>query len=220
MLWLLDNTYIRIGNDTYYELNNSVGLTTMTDHNVVVAGPVVTLFFKGKSGKQQQITVEQAQVARTITDLQTIRGPRLFRYRDTQGHLRDITADDINRYLHNSTGASISAKDFRTWGGTLLAFYRLVEAQKAPPTGTPKPEQVAIEAIDTAANILGNTRAVARSSYVHPHVLEIYGTRNFVRYYQQAAAKRGLPGLNKRESELLYLLEQLFEEEFTLLKKT
>ena len=218
MLWLLDNTYIRIGNEQYYEANESVGLTTLTDKNVVIAGSVTTLSFKAKSGKDQQISFDNAGIAHTIEALKAQRGERLFRYEEGSEY-RAVAAADLNTYLHELTGVSISAKDFRTWGGTLMAFNHLVETEKLPEAETPKPEKVQVQAVDAAANVLGNTRSVARSSYVHPHILGIYGTRDFAKYFATARAQRTKSGLDKRETELVSFLGQLFEREFTLLKE-
>lgn len=216
MVWLLDNSYIRIGNEVYFQENESVGLTTLIDSNIVVAGPVVTLSFKGKSGKNQQITFEDAGIAKLIDDLQKIRGARLFRYQDDSGW-HDIDAHDINNYLHDITQTQVSAKDFRTWGGTLMAFdYLIAEDAKKHPQ---KPEKAVIAAVDQAAAILGNTRTVARSSYVHPHLLAAYGHKDFGTYYSSASKAKKLPGLDRRESELLRFLEELFEKEFDLLKQ-
>ncbi|HET6924788.1 MAG TPA: hypothetical protein VFH39_03095, partial [Candidatus Saccharimonadales bacterium] len=217
MLWLLDNTYIRVGNEQYYEQNESVGLTTLTRQHVIVAGPVATLSFKGKSGKMQQITFEDQRIAKVLEELRKRPGERLFSYREG-GTDHMLEPNDINRYLHELTGVTVSAKDFRTWGGTLMAFNHLIEAERSKET-TPKPEKVVIEAVDAAADVLGNTRSVARSSYVHPHILAAYGSRNFKHYYDTAARCHKLPGLDKRETELLSFLEQLFEDEFDLLKQ-
>lgn len=215
MLWILDNSYIRIGNDTYFQLNESVGLTTLTDKNIVIAKSVVTLSFKGKSGKDQQITFEHAGIAKLLDELRQVRGARLFRYQSDDGKWHSIASDDINSYLHDLTGERISAKDFRTWGGTLMAFLHLLEANKQ---SRKKSDKLLVEAVDQAAAVLGNTRAVARSSYVHPHILATYGSKNFSKYHKQSNKTRDLKGLDKSENELLYFLEQLFEDEFKLLK--
>src|SRR5206468_2262277 len=99
------------------------------------------------------------------------------------GEWLELTAEDVNAYLHDISGSQISAKDFRTWGGTLMAFLHLIEEDDA---GHKKTEKVVVEAVDQAAAVLGNTRAVAKSSYVHPHILETYGSKNFRRYYDRA----------------------------------
>ena len=214
MLWILDNTYIRIGNSVYLAENESVGLTTLADHNIVIAGPVVTFSFKAKSGKQQQFSIEDKTIARIMQELSSVAGERFFQYCDENGEFHPIEAIDLNEYLKSIVSVSVTAKDFRTWGGTLLAFNHLIENQNTEE----KVDKVIIQAVDTAATVLGNTRAVARSSYVHPHILSTYGSKNFDHYYEQSKATRALAGLDKRESELMYFLELLFEEEFDLLK--
>ncbi|HET8709271.1 MAG TPA: hypothetical protein VFL85_03240, partial [Candidatus Saccharimonadales bacterium] len=204
--------------DIYLEQNDSHGLTTLMDKNLVAAGPVITLSFRGKSGKDQQITFEDARIAKLIEQLTAQRGSRLFRYKQN-GNYVNVEPEHINAYLHDVTSQDISAKDFRTWGGTLMAFNHLVETEKLPDEDTPKPEKSVIAAVDAAANVLGNTRAVAKSSYVHPDILEAYAHKDFAKYYSAARQKHTIAGLDKRETELLAVLEQLFENEFTLLRE-
>jgi DNA topoisomerase-1 len=213
MLWILDNTYIRVGNDIYFQQNRSIGLTTLTDRNVVIAGPVVTFAFTGKSGKSQQLVIEHPLIADIIARCRALKGERLFQYK-AGGQLHAVTAQDINDFLKQITEQPITAKDFRTWGGTLLAFDHLIEQQAS----AKKPEKVVIEAVDAAADILGNTRAVAKASYIHPHLLETYGSKYFERYYRQAQRARKARGLERRESELVRFLELLFEHEFNSLE--
>lgn len=219
MLWLLDNTYIRVGNEQYYEQNQSVGLTTLTDKNLVVAGNVTTLSFVAKSGKPQQISFDDKRIANIIQALTEQRGERLFRYKDHATY-KPIESDTINAYLHELTGVAVSAKDFRTWGGTLMAFNHLVQTHRLPDSKTPEADKVKVQAVDAAANVLGNTRSIARASYVHPHILDTYATRDFQKYYSHATKRRTIAGLDSRETQLVSFLEQLFEAEFDLLKKS
>ncbi|MDB5186514.1 MAG: topoisomerase [Candidatus Saccharibacteria bacterium] len=213
MLWILDNTYIRVGNDIYYEQNESIGLTTLTDKNVVIAGSVVTFAFKGKSGKDHDFAIDDPVIAEIVAATKALNGERLFQYQSSDGtHI--VTAAHINNYLREITNELVSAKDFRTWGGTLMAFNHLIENQDSDK----KPEKLIVEAIDAAADILGNTRAVAKSSYVHPHILSTYGSKDFKRYYEEATKQRKIVALDKRESELLFFLQQLFMRQFDLLK--
>ncbi len=218
MLWILDNSYIRIGNDSYFQANASVGLTTLTDRNVVIAGPVVTLAFTGKSGKEQQITFDNADIAKVLDELRQVKGARLFRYTDAANDWHSIDSDDINKYLHQLTGAHISAKDFRTWGGSLMAFLHLLE-EEADAASHKKTNKVVIEAIDQAAAVLGNTRNVARASYVHPDILSVYGSKDFSKYFTIAEKGRKIAGLDQHESQLFYFLEQLFAEQFELIQQ-
>lgn len=217
MLWLLDSTYLRIGNEAYFAQNDSVGLTTLSKKNLVIAGPVVTLSFRGKSGKDHHITFEDKRVASVLQALAEQNQTRLFSYKN-DGDYRSIESSDINGYLQEVTGEHVSAKDFRTWGGTLMAFNHFVENEKEASDKSIKPEKVVIEAIDAAANVLGNTRSVAKSSYVHPDILDSYLDKHFASYYRSVKQKRKHRGLDTRESELLEFLQILFEEEFTALK--
>lgn len=214
MLWIMDNSYIRIGNDIYFEENESIGLSTMTNDNAVVDGSVVTFSFQGKSGKELLLAIDNTFVAETVKQCKKSKENRLFTYQES-GKEKPVLSSDINNYLHDISGKKISAKDFRTWGGSLLAFNHLVHRLDSDK----KPEKASVEAIDAAAGVLGNTRAVARSSYVHPHMLEMYGSKNFKRYYQ-AAAKRKKNLLSIRESELLQFLKILLEKEFNNLRNT
>lgn len=213
MLWILDNTYIRIGNDIYFSQNDSVGLTTLSDHNAVIVGPVVTLSFTGKSGKEHTITFENQQIADIVKATKAIKGDRLFQYKGRDGTYHSVTAADINHYLRDISGLTVTAKDFRTWGGTLMAFNHLITSRDADK----KPEKVAVEAVDAAADVLGNTRTIARSSYVHPHLLQAYTDEQFEKYYQKIKPSR-TTGLDKRERELSEFLQMLFRKEFELLK--
>lgn len=215
MLWILDNTYIRIGNDIYLEENDSVGLTTLADHNIVIAGPVVTFSFKAKSGKEQQFSLENKAIARIMTELKRIAGERFFQYVDEDETIHPIDASDVNKYLNTITKTHVTAKDFRTWGGTLMAFDHLVENDDSKK----KPEKIIVGAVDSAAQVLGNTRSVAKSSYVHPHILSTYGSKNFEHYFTDAKTTRKKRGLDKRETELAAFLRLLFKEEFDLLAK-
>jgi DNA topoisomerase-1 len=217
MLWLLDNTYLRVGNNIYLSQNDSRGLTTLIDKNLVVVGPVITLSFQGKSGKPQQITFDDATIAQIIKSLIARGDERLFSYEES-GEIVHVEPEHLNAYLHEITGQDISAKDFRTWGGTLMAFNHLVETEKLPDEDTPKPEKSVVAAVDAAANVLGNTRAVAKSSYVHPDILTSYMDRHFTKLYRPVHGQR-TKGLDARESELLAFLEQLFDDEFDLLQK-
>lgn len=209
MIWTMDNSYIRVGNDIYFEENDSLGLTTLSSENAVIAGSTITFTFKGKSGKQQLLAVDNKQIAEAIKKFKKPNKRRLFTYKNDDEDT-PVSSQDINDYLRAISNEDISAKDFRTWGGSLLAFDHLIHQMNSEK----KPEKVSIEAVDAAAGVLGNTRAVARSSYVHPDLLEVYGSKNFERYYQKANQGRKKALLSKRESELLEFLKILLEEEF------
>jgi len=171
---LLDSTLIRIGNDSYARQNDSYGITTLRDSHVKVAGSELRFQFKGKSGKTWRLTLRDRRIARIIRSCQELPGQHLFQYLDEKGEVLRVTSTDVNDYLRAVTGGEVTAKDFRTWAGTVLAANLLVEIGK-PESATAAKRQVRAALQDVAAR-LGNTVAICRKCYVHPSVLEAYGT--------------------------------------------
>jgi DNA topoisomerase-1 len=167
---LLDTTSVRIGNTQYANENNSFGLTTLRSRHVRVSGTTLQIEFVGKSGKLQRARVSDRRLARIIRECQEIPGYELFQYLDATGTRRSIDSAHVNAYLREISGHDITAKDFRTWAGTLMAFDTLCAAGVQPSVRATV--QTINAAIDAAAENLGNTRAVARRSYIHPAVLE------------------------------------------------
>ena len=169
---LLDKTLIRVGNDEYAKGNRSYGLTTLRRQHVKVEGSVLRFSFRGKSGVQHAVAVTDRRIARIVQRCQDLPGRELFKYINGDGKRQTITSDDVNEYLRHASGRNVSAKDFRTWGGTILAAVALREAGPAP---TKREATRAINrAIDVVAEQLGNTRAVCRKYYVHPALLSAY----------------------------------------------
>lgn len=207
MIRVIDLTNIRIGNEVYAEENDSYGLTTLTRKHVRVSGDQVSFTFPAKSGKPWDDTINDPGVARVVRQLLTQRGRRLF---SLDG--KPVSSDELNQLLFSLTGEHITAKNFRTWGGTLAAFTYLKNRLDSERSA----EKVVIEAIDEAAEALGNTRTVARAHYVHPHVLETYTEHTFGDYLAQAKA-RPISGLHPDEQQLAAFLLELFEAEFSLL---
>jgi DNA topoisomerase-1 len=201
MIRIVDSCGLRVGSEEYAEENDSYGLSTLTPEHVSVAGGVVQFDFPAKSGKQAQVHLADRAVARIITRLLETPGERLF----TVGGA-PISADDLNARLGRLAGARVTAKDFRTWHGTRVSFASL--RQHLPP-GDDRDQRV-LNAIDAAADFLNNTRAVARSHYVHPHVVQAYVDGTFE---EIAAARRPprAPGLDSDERALLGFLATLLE---------
>jgi DNA topoisomerase-1 len=173
---LLELTLIRVGNDEYARLNRSFGLTTLRDRHARIKGSEVRFRFRGKAGRMHEVGLRDRRLARVIRRCQELPGQELFQYVDEAGEVRDVTSDDVNAYLRDAIGAedggeAFTAKDFRTWAGTVLA-YRALRALE-PAEGTAGRKAV-VEAVRQTADRLGNTPAVARGSYVHPAVLEAY----------------------------------------------
>lgn len=169
---LLDESLIRVGNAEYERQNDSYGLTTLHTSHVDVSGSTMRFTFRGKSGKEHEVDVRDQRVARVIKQLQDLPGQHLFQYLDEAGELQSIASDDINAYLHEIAGQATTAKDFRTWGGTVLAATALRAAGPAETKTAINANIVA--AIDEVAARLGNTRAVCRASYIHPAILHGY----------------------------------------------
>jgi len=169
---LLERTFIRIGNEEYARENKSFGLTTMKDRHVEVKGAKLRFRFRGKSGREHEVDVTDRHIATIVSKLQDLPGQDLFQYVDDDGEIRDITSQDVNEYLREITGEDFSAKDFRTWAGTVLTAIGLNTQEKFE---TQKQAKSNINtAIKAVAKILGNTPAICRKCYVHPAVLESY----------------------------------------------
>jgi DNA topoisomerase I len=169
---LLERTFIRIGNEEYARENKSFGLTTMRNRHVQVKGSQLRFRFRGKSGIQHEIDVEDRRVARIVRKLQDLPGQELFQYVDEEGQVREITSQDVNEYLRGITGQDFTAKDFRTWAGTVLAALALNSLEAFT---TKKQAKANIkDAVSAVSKILGNTPAICRKCYVHPAILETY----------------------------------------------
>ena len=169
---LMEMTLIRVGNDEYARQNGSFGLTTLRDRHAKVRGGTVRLTFRGKSGKEVEAEVTDRRVARVVKQSQELPGQELFAYIDDSGERRTVSSQDVNDQLRETTGADYTAKDFRTWAGTVLAAVALRGLEGFESEAEAKHNVV--KALDRVARRLGNTRAVARRSYVHPAVLDSY----------------------------------------------
>jgi DNA topoisomerase-1 len=169
---LLQTTLIRVGNDEYARQNQHYGLTTMHNEHVEVKGSKVHFDFVGKSGKERVLDLKDPRIARIVKKCQDLPGQDLFEYVDDEGNVRDVSSQDVNDYLREITGEAFTAKDFRTWAGTLLCTLNL-RAFEPFETQTQAKKNV-VQAIKIVAEQLGNTPAVCRKSYVHPAVLNRY----------------------------------------------
>jgi DNA topoisomerase-1 len=169
---LLDKTLIRVGNDEYTKANKSYGLTTLRRRHVAVRGHTLTFEFRGKSGVQHSVAVTDQRLARIVRQLSDLPGHQLFKYVDEDGKRQIVDSGDVNDYLRHVTGRDVTAKDFRTWSGTMLAVGALREL--GPATSEREARRNVNRALDHVAHRLGNTRAVCRKYYVHPAVIESY----------------------------------------------
>jgi DNA topoisomerase-1 len=172
VVMLLDRTLIRVGNDEYARENRSFGLTTLRDRHVRIRGAELRFTFRGKSGVNHVVAITDKRLARIVQQCQDLPGQELFQYLDTKGKRQTISSDDVNAYLRETTGRDITAKDFRTWAGTMLA------AKELCAMGPAKKKRDAMlnmnRAIDAVAERLGNTRTVCRKYYVHPGLVRAY----------------------------------------------
>lgn len=169
---LLDRTLIRIGNEEYARTNESYGLTTMRQDQVEVNGSQIRFEFQGKSGKCHSVEVRDPRLAHIIRRCEDLPGYELFQYVDDSGERRSIESADVNRYLEEITGQHFTAKDFRTWGGTVIAARTLRDMGPAE-TETQAKKNI-VEAVKVTARELGNTPAVCRKAYIHPDILDAY----------------------------------------------
>jgi len=169
---LLDRTLIRVGNDEYARENRSFGLTTLRGRHVQIKGATLRFSFRGKSGVQHDVAITDRRLARIVQQCQDLPGQELFKFLDAAGKRQSVASDDVNAYLRVITGRDITAKDFRTWAGTMLAAQELRAMGSA--SSQRATEKNIVRAIDVVAERLGNTRAVCRKYYVHPALLHAY----------------------------------------------
>jgi len=169
---LLEKTHFRVGNEEYVKANGSHGLTTLRDRHVKIRGKRLHFAFRAKSGVQQAIEFDDARLARAVRVCQDLPGQVLFQYEDEEGGVRAVSSADVNDYLRETSGGEFTAKDFRTWAGTLAAAKELDTFD--PPTSPTAGNRSIVEAVDRVAEALGNTRSVCRKCYIHPAVLEAY----------------------------------------------
>src|SRR5215469_5705104 len=172
---LLERTFIRIGNEEYARENKSFGLTTLKNRHVKVKGAQALFRFRGKGGRQHQVDVNDRRVAKVIAKCQDLPGQDLFQYLEENGEAREVTSQDVNEYLRQIAGEDFTAKDFRTWGGTVLAAIALSKQEEFQSKKEAKSNIKT--AICAVAELLGNTPAVCRKCYVHPVIVEAYMNR-------------------------------------------
>lgn len=203
---LLDLGRVRIGNESYARSNGSFGATTLRSKHAQVRGSKVQLEYLGKSGKVQRLTIEDRRLSRIVRRCQDLPGQKLFQYFDEDGETRPVTSADVNDYLREASGSEFTAKDFRTWGASVLAYRALLEAGA---------DGISLKRmLEPVAEALGNTPAISRKSYVHPALLELAnagGLRDECRS-EPLRLPRATKYLSSAERGLLAFLETLAEE--------
>ena len=206
---LLEKSLIRVGNDEYAKKNRSFGLTTMRNKHVEVKGSTVKFEFKGKSGVRHSVDVNDKRLARVVRACQELPGQELFEYFDEDGTRCDVDSGDVNAYLKDITGRDFTAKDFRTWAGTVLACTALQEFD--PYESQAQAKKNVVQAIEAVAGVLGNTRAVCRKSYIHPAILDSYMDGTMLETLSRkagAAVRKRLGKLRPDEHAALAILQK------------
>jgi DNA topoisomerase-1 len=210
---LLDTTYIRVGNEEYARENRSFGLTTMHSRHVEVDGSRLRFQFRGKSGKLHTVGITDRRVARVITRLQDLPGQQAFQWQDGDGSVHGVESDDVNGYIREAAGEDFTAKDFRTWAGTVLAAWALQELGEYASHTQAKRQVVA--AVESVARDLGNTPAVCRRCYVHPQVISGHLDGALLANLGQRAEEtlaESLDELSGREAAVLAFLRRRLAE--------
>ncbi|HEU0195043.1 MAG TPA: hypothetical protein VFQ71_12635 [Gaiellales bacterium] len=206
---LLDTTNIRVGNDEYARENRSFGLTTIRERHVDVTGSRLRFRFRGKGGIAHDVEITDARVARVVQRCEELPGQHLFQYLDEHDEPTDIQSEDVNEYLQRTAGEDFTAKDFRTWSGTVLAAWALDELGGYDSDSQAKRQL--LDAVESVATDLGNTPAVCRRCYVHPEVFKAHldGTlRSVLTQQASGTLTRKGTGLSPREAAVLELLRR------------
>jgi len=205
---LLETTLIRVGSDEYARSNRSYGLTTLRNRHVQVNGSALRFIFKGKSGKLWNLSLRDKRIAKVIRVCQDLPGQELFAYLDEVGETRDVTSSDVNAYLREISGVDITAKDFRTWHGTVLAAMALQEFEKFDnQAGAKRNIRTAIESV---AARLGNTPTICRKCYIHPEIFASYAEGMLlleIKKQVEAELRDDLATLRPEEAAVLTLLQ-------------
>jgi DNA topoisomerase-1 len=211
---LLETTLIRVGNEEYARQNHSFGLTTLRDRHVAVDGATLRFHFRGKAGKEHVVDLHHRRLARVVQRCRDIPGHELFQYVDDAGARHSIGSADVNAYLREISGQDFTAKDFRTWAGTVLAAWALNEF--AAFDSETQAKRNVVQAIERVAERLGNTPAICRRCYVHPAVLDAYLDGSLIAALKEQVADEladSLKGLPPAEAAVLALLHQRLARE-------
>ena len=208
VIWLLEHTLMRIGNDEYARDNNSYGLTTLRNRHVIVRGRKIKFEFRGKSGVQQSISISHPRIAKIIKECIELPGYEIFKYLDEDGNRHTVDSAVVNDYLQLLTGEDITAKDFRTWGGTMLCASSL---HNIGPFKTPVDEKQNVrQAVKKVSQHLHNTVSVCRNYYIHPVVLKTYEKNVLISHFEQVYKnyERQKTEINREEYATLSLLRK------------
>lgn len=207
---LMERTYIRIGNEDYEKLYGSHGITTLKDQHVTIKGDTMRFSFRGKKGIVQDVTLSNRRLARVVKQCRDIPGKELFQYYDAEGTRHSIDSGTVNEYIKQATNTGYTAKDFRTWAGSLNLLRALKAAGEAATSAERKKNIVA--ALDEVSKKLGNTRTVCKNYYVHPKLIELYEEDALSKYLKELDAIElpdGQTDLTRDEKLLMKILKSL-----------
>lgn len=209
VVWLLDKTLIRIGNDVYAAQNDSYGLTTLRSDHVEAGATTLRFDFKGKSGRAWKLKLNDRRVISVVRRMQELPGERLFQYLDEDGESRHVHSQDVNAYIQDVLGAHFSSRQFRTWGASNDIAHMLVSTER--PDGKTAQTRLLNKRIDKIATRLNNTRAVCRRCYIHPAVIECWQDNRLAEEFGllRKRYRRPLKGLDLQESHMLRWLDTL-----------
>jgi DNA topoisomerase-1 len=201
---LMEHTAIRIGNNSYEKEYGSYGLTTLKNRHVKINGSSIRFSFVGKKGVAQSITLRSKRMARIVRQCMEIPGQELFQYVDEKGEPHMIDSGKVNAYIKTITGSDMTAKDFRTWIGSVVALRTFMNAAKAENATSSK--KTILEVLDEVSKQLGNTRSVTRKYYVHPALISLYENNALDKYFKKPIS--GIEGLSDEEKILMKILEK------------
>ena len=206
---LMERTYIRVGNNEYEKQNGSYGLTTLKDKHVAISQEKIVFSFKGKKGIEQHISLKNKRLAKTVQQCRDIPGKELFQYYDAEGNRKSIDSGMVNQYIKDISGYDCSAKDFRTWAGSLHALqaFRLL----GEPANATENKKNILSALDEVSKKLGNSRTVCKKYYVHPVLLQLYEENNLSGYLKELdrpEAPGNKSGLTTAERVLMKILKR------------
>jgi DNA topoisomerase-1 len=210
VIGLMERTYIRVGNAEYEKLNGSFGLTTLKDKHVKIEGSKLVFAFKGKRGISHNITLRNRRLAKAVKDCREIPGKELFQYYDEDGNRKAIDSSMLNAYIKEATGSDFTAKDFRTWAGSLQMLRCLKCLEKAETAAQRKSNIIA--ALNEVSLKLGNTRTICKKYYVHPGIIDMYEKNEIESYLDELDGIEepdNKAGLTKDETVLMDILAGL-----------
>lgn len=208
---LMERTYIRIGNNDYEKLYGSYGLTTLKDKHVKIEGDKMRFSFVGKKGVVHDIALKSRRLAKAVKACRDIPGKELFQYYDSEGNKKSIDSGMVNGYIKESIGGDFTAKDFRTWAGT-LNILRSFKAAGCEPSSDAECKKNILAALDEVSKKLGNTRTVCKKYYVHPGIIRLYEENKLNKYLQELdniESPDDLAGLTSEERVLMKILKEL-----------